>query len=115
MSQQHHWLLKSARKVLSLFSSKEAKAPLSFFDRLSTKIVTLAMLGVCLVQPKEKLELLIGAGALMFLIVVIVAVITWSRPQNLVFRESGYRTLPAKQLVSTVTPPAVEGRSKPAA
>jgi hypothetical protein len=108
---EHHWLLKFARKTLSF--AKEVKTPLSFFDRLCTKIVMLAALGVYLVQPKEKLGLLIGAGALIFVIVVIVALATWFKPQNLVFGELGYRTLRDKPSIST--PPAVDGRSRPAA
>jgi hypothetical protein len=59
---QHPWLFKAARKILSLFSSKEVRTPLSFFDRLRITIVTLAALGVFLVQPKERLELLTGGG-----------------------------------------------------
>jgi hypothetical protein len=98
---EHHWLFKFVRKILSLFSAKEVKAPLSFFDRLKTTIVVLAGLGVYFVQPKERLDVLIGAGALLFLLTVIVAALTWSRPQNLVFKESSYRKLSDKQNISS--------------
>jgi hypothetical protein len=111
--QQHPWLLKAARKILSHFSTKEGKTPLSFFAQLRTAIVTLAILGVFLVQPKERLELLIGAGTLLFLLAVIVALITWFRPQNLVFGESVYRAIPTKQAIPT--PSALDSRNRPAA
>jgi hypothetical protein len=109
---QHAWLLKAARKILSLFSAKEVKTPLSFFGRMGTGIFILAALGVCLVQPTDKLELLIGAGAFLLFLVMVVAVITWCRPQNLVLGESGYRSLPAKPAIS---PSTIDGRNRPAA
>ena len=113
MIQQHAWLLKAAHKISSLFSIKEVKTPLSFFDRLRISILTLAMPGVFLVQPRERLELLIGAGVLLFILTMIVAVITWFRPQNLVLGESGYRALSAKPTMPT--PAVVDSRNRPAA
>ena len=86
---------------------------MSFFAQLKTAIVALATLGVFLVQPKDRLELLIGAGALLFLVALIVAVITWFKPQNLVFGESVYRRLPANRAISA--PPAQESTNRPAA
>jgi hypothetical protein len=103
--QKHPWLLKAGRKILSLFSAKEVRTPLSFFHRLITAIVTLATLGVFLIQPTERLALLIGAGVLILVMAMIVAVIAWARPQNLVLRESGYRRLPANTAFSA-TPPS---------
>jgi hypothetical protein len=109
---QHPWLFKVARKVLSLFSSKELGTPLSFFAQLRIAVVTLAALGVFLVQPKERLELLTGAGGLLLVLGIIVAVIAWSRPQNLVFQTSGPRKISHKQNSSTV--PILE-RGRPSA
>ena len=112
MIQHHPSLFKVVRKILSLFSSKEVKAPLSFFDRQSTKIVGLAALGVSLVQPKERLQLLIGVGVLLFLQIVTVTAIAWFRPKNLVFGEAGYRRFPANPATSAS---GVESRNRPAA
>jgi len=111
--QKHPWLLKIVRNTLALFSNREAKTPLAFFDRLNTKMVALATLGVFLVQPQERLELLCGAGALILLISIITAAITWYRPQNLVFGDSSYRRLSAN--LSTPKPPAMDSRNRPAA
>ena len=93
---EHHWLLRSARKILSLFSAKEAKTPLSFFLRLVSAVVALATLAVFLLQDKERLGVFIGAGSLLFLLAIIVGAITWSKPKNLVYGETGYRASPRR-------------------
>jgi hypothetical protein len=101
-------LLKYAKKILSLFSAKEVKTPLSFFLRLITAIVTLATLGVFLLDPKERFGLFVGAGSILVFLAVVVGLITWSRPRNLVYGETGYRASPKQPTPS----PARVMRSK---
>jgi hypothetical protein len=108
---KHHWLLKFAKKILSLFSAKEVKTPLSFFVRLLGAIVTLATLGVFLLPPQERPELLIGAGALLFSVAMIVGVITWSRPKNLVYGQTGYRASPRQPMLSSSRVVRSKGKS----
>ncbi len=86
---ENHWLLRSARKILSLFAAKEVKTPLSFFHRLTNAIVALAMVGVLLLPPKERFELFIGAGSILFFLAVIIGVITWSKPKNWSMEQQG--------------------------
>jgi hypothetical protein len=96
---ENHWLFKSATKILSLFSAKEVKTPLSFFLRMVYAVVALATLGVFLLPDKERLEIFIGAGSLLFLLAIIVGAITWSKPQNLVYGETGYRVSSSRSVV----------------
>ena len=113
VNHEPHWLLKSAKKILSLFSAKEVKTPLSFFLRLITAIVTLATLGVFLLDPKDRFELFVGAGSILVFLAVIVGLITWSRPKNLVYGEIGYRASPTQPTLSS--PRIMRGKNRSAA
>ena len=88
--QEHHWY-QSIRKVLSLFSVKEVKTPLSFFFRMTSVIVILVSLGGFLLLPDQRFRLFLGAGILLFFLALIVALIAWFKPRNLVYGETGYR------------------------
>lgn len=90
MSFGHSWY-QSARKIWSLFAAKEVKTPLTFFFRLTSVIVVLVSLGGFLLQPNERVFLFLGAGVILFLLALIVGLISWSRPRNLVYGEKGYR------------------------
>jgi len=79
------------RRVFSLLSAKEVKTPLSFFFRLSSVIVVLVSLGGFLLHPDQRLLLFEGAGGILFFLALIVGLIAWSRPKNLVYGETGYR------------------------
>jgi hypothetical protein len=87
----HHPWYQGIRRVFSLLSAKEVKTPLSFFFRLSSVIVVLVSLGGFLLQPSQRLLLFAGAGGILFFLALIVGLIAWSRPKNLVYGETGYR------------------------
>ena len=87
----HHPWYQGVRRIFSLLSSKEVKTPLSFFFRLSSVIVVLVALGGFLLQPEQRFYLFIGAGGILFFLALVVGLIAWSRPKNLVYGETGYR------------------------
>lgn len=80
-----------ARKALSLFSIKEVKTPLSFFFRVISAIVIIAVVALFTLEPANRYKLLLGAAALLVLLVLVVATFAWIKPRNLVYGEAGHR------------------------
>ena len=107
----HQSFLKFARKILSSLFSKEAKTPLAFFLRSMYATVALVALGVLWLQPKDRPILFIGAGIILFLLAMIVAVIAWSRPRNLVYGETGYCAARNRPAISPARVSRSKGRS----
>ena len=91
MSQPQHQWYQSFRKVLSLFSAKEVKTPLSFFFRVVSAVVLIVGVGGWFLDPSWRPSLLLGAGCILILLVIIVAMLAWYRPKNLVYGETGHR------------------------
>jgi hypothetical protein len=91
MSPEPHWIEAISRKVLSLFSIKEVKTPLSFFFRTVSAIVVLGVIALFTLEPLYRYRMLLGAAGLLILLAVIVAVFAWFKPKNLVYGETGHR------------------------
>lgn len=86
-----HWIDSITRKVLSLFSIKEVKTPLSFFFRVISAVVVLGAIALLTLEPENRYNMLIGAAAILIIVVLIVAIFAWCRPKNLVYGETGHR------------------------
>lgn len=82
---------KVTRKVLSLFSIKEVKTPLSFFFRITSAIVVLAVVGLLVLDPAYRYKALLGAAAMLLILILTVSLFAWFRPKNLVYGETGHR------------------------
>ena len=91
MGFEPRWIEAITRKVLSLFSIKEVKTPLSFFFRIVSAVVILGVIALFTLEPSYRYRALSGAAALLILLVVVVALFAWFRPKNLVYGESGHR------------------------
>lgn len=91
MNPDSHWMEGAVRKVLSLFSTKEVKTPLSFFFRVISAIVIIAIFALFSLDSPKRYDLLIGAAILLVFMVLVVAVFAWRKPKNLVYGEAGHR------------------------
>jgi len=85
------WMEKVTRRLLSLFSIKEVKTPLSFFFRTTSAIVILAVFGLFLLDPSNRYRALLGAAAMLVILILTVAMFAWFKPKNLVYGETGHR------------------------
>lgn len=90
-SPEPHWIEKVTRRVLSLFSIKEVKTPLSFFFRTTSAIVVLAVGSLLWLDPAYRFKALLGAAALLMVLIVTVSLFAWFKPKNLVYGETGHR------------------------
>jgi|SRR5579863_1148284 len=86
-----HWVETVTRKVLSLFSIKEVKTPLSFFFRITSATVVLGVIALFTLEPAYRFKVLIGAAVMLVLLILTVATFAWFRPKNLVYGETGHR------------------------
>jgi hypothetical protein len=85
------WIDKITRKVLSLFSIKEVKTPLSFFFRVTSAIVILGTIGLWAIDTASRYQVLVGAAVMLLILTLTVSVFAWFRPKNLVYGETGHR------------------------
>ena len=93
MPEAAEWKDKLTRRVLSLFSQKEVKTPLSFFFRLSGAIVVIVLASIYAVGPDSATRFqifLIGIGCILVLFVGVMF-FAWCRPKHLVYGETGHR------------------------
>jgi hypothetical protein len=85
------WIQSVTRKVLSLFSVKEVKTPLSLFFRVISAIVILGVVALFTLDPLYRYRMLIGASILLLVIIAVVTLLAWYRPKHLVYGETGHR------------------------
>lgn len=91
MSTEPHWVETVTRKVLSLFSIKEVKTPLSFFFRVVSATVILGVIALFTLDPSRRYSMLFGAACLLVLLALIVSLFAWFKPKHLVYGETGHR------------------------
>jgi len=85
------WIERVSRKVISWFSQREVKTPLSFFFRIVGAVTITVLIAIYLADPAFRFRIFLTAIAVLVFLTVVVALFAWFRPKNLVYGESGHR------------------------
>jgi hypothetical protein len=87
------WFDKATGKVLSLFSHREVKTPLSFFFRIASVLITMLLAALYWVGPDPVLRFNVFEIGVVFLgaLTLAVFIFAWFKPKHLVYGETGHR------------------------
>ncbi|MGE5057584.1 MAG: hypothetical protein ACM3WP_25760 [Acidobacteriota bacterium] len=88
---QTGWFEKLSGKFLSWFSKREVKTPLSFFFRVVGAVSLIAIAGMWLCDPAQRITVFLVSVAALVFMVFGVGLFAWVRPKHLVYGETGHR------------------------
>jgi hypothetical protein len=82
---------KLTRQMLSWFSRREVKTPLSFFFRVIGALTLLTVTAMICSPPDARRQIFLIGTAVLVGMCLLVGSFAWFRPKNLVYGEAGYR------------------------
>jgi len=90
MADNFGWIEKISRSMLSWFSRKEVKTPLSFYFRAVAAISVILIVAMVVARADVKFFFIWGIGAIAG-VSLLVGLFAWFKPKNLVYGETGHR------------------------
>lgn len=85
------WTAKITQAVLTWFSQKEVKTPLSFFFRMVGALVVIVVVALFLSDPSVRYRIFLFGLGMLLVFAIIITLFTWLSPKNLVYGETGHR------------------------
>ncbi len=86
------WVDKLSRAMISWFSQREVKTPLSFYFRLVGALVVIAVAAAILIPDGGlRYKIFLYALGMLLVLLAVVTLFAWLNPKNLVYGETGHR------------------------